>query len=156
MEKITRSEAKTLLYKFIVDKSNIPNELLIEFKKKLLDVLLEVQDEVFETFIGGDEELSETIVKFFENARDHMAAMDTTTVKSIAYTVVDVPIIVPIEVFAMCSLLNKQLLAIGMAKISELFVNEIVGYVVQQTMFSLKEEVMLLDLMKNIDKDKIH
>jgi hypothetical protein len=153
MEKLTKKEIVDLFDQLLITNSNIPNQLIVDFKSKVIEIVETIQDEVIKAFHEEDNIVIEKITNFFEVAKNNKSISDPL-LRNYGYLSVDIPIILPMEVLAMCTLLDKHFLPVAIAKISEMFVNYLIDFTISESTKGFSEDILLVDLMKNADKSK--
>lgn len=146
MERLTKKEIRDMLEKYIRDDTKIPVELLEDFKERLVDVIDTISDDVIGMY-PSDDVMITTVKEFFGKLRGQV----DPTIDSQIFYIIDVPILIPIEVFALCLTLHKDFLAASMAQISEYLINGVLSHLFKQVDAYKTHESMLVDLMSRVD-----
>jgi hypothetical protein len=151
MDKLTKDEIAEILERYIRADTTVPFALLEDFKERLAGVIVTISEAVIDTY-GSEEDMTSNVNHFFDRLRERA----DSTVASQAFFIVDVPILIPIEVFALCLVLHRDFLTATMAQISEFLINGILSHLFKQFGTYKTQESLLVDLMSKLEKKDLN
>lgn len=151
MDELNEKEILEILEKYMREDTNIPKELLDDFKERLVDVIKLISEEVTEAYESEDE-----MMHYVKDFFDKLKEKGDPTVDSQIFLVVDVPILIPVEVFALCLLIHRDFLTATMAQVSEFLINGVLSHIFKSAELYKLQETMLMGLMRQTSKKEVN
>lgn len=146
MEKLARSEIREILDRWISSKTNIPEEQLEEMKDSLTEVIFELGNETIDTY-ASDEHMASAVDTFFHKLRDRIDPTGSSQI----FLMAEIPVILPIELVALCLLIHREFLPAALAKTSEFLITSILAHFFVSVELHKKKDETLSNLMDNVD-----
>ena len=151
MHLLDKKDAEILLDTLLAENKNLPKELMDKFKKDIIELVLNIQKAI-EMKFKDDIVAEEATIKFFERSENKFKYI----MESELFLKIDVPVIIPIEVFTMASLLSKRFLLLSLLNITQTFVHDTVTLITSSSVEKFKEEIALLKLMQGCDTNIVN